>query len=410
MAGGTGVIGGGTSDNARPFVSLLVVQATPFCNIRCDYCYLPDRGATRRLSQQTIDRIVVLLGERPSLGPNLGIAWHAGEPLVVGVPFYADAFRRFEPLSDLDWHVTHSLQTNATLISADWCRLFRAHQVQVGVSLDGPALIHDRHRKTLAGRGTHAAVMRGVRLLQEHEIPFHVIAVVTVDALDRADAIVDFFLDNGITQVGFNVEELEGANTSSSLLGGGADIRYRSFMRRVSEASARGTRHLHIRELDRARQLIIGDDHDDGRAVLNHQVEPFEIITIDCDGGFSTFSPELLGQHGPGYSSFVFGNVHTSTFEEAAATTQFRAVAGAVRAGVERCQATCGYFSLCGGGAPANKLFERGSFDTAETMYCRLAVQTPIDIVLEELEEQLRRWNNRRSSLPVTRAPSEESR
>ena len=27
---------------------LLVLQSTPFCNINCDYCYLPDRSSTAR--------------------------------------------------------------------------------------------------------------------------------------------------------------------------------------------------------------------------------------------------------------------------------------------------------------------------------------------------------------------------
>ena len=28
---------------------LLVLQPTPFCNINCDYCYLPNRTDTRRM-------------------------------------------------------------------------------------------------------------------------------------------------------------------------------------------------------------------------------------------------------------------------------------------------------------------------------------------------------------------------
>ena len=34
---------------------LLVVQGTPFCNLDCDYCYLPDRGDRSRLSGAVLD-------------------------------------------------------------------------------------------------------------------------------------------------------------------------------------------------------------------------------------------------------------------------------------------------------------------------------------------------------------------
>ncbi len=57
-----------------------------------------------------------------------------------------------------------------------------------------------------------------------------------------------------------------------------------------------------------------------------------------------------------------------------------------IRAGIERCRATCAYFPYCGGGAPVNKYFENGSFDSTETMFCRLTRQVPTDVVLAKLE------------------------
>jgi len=53
---------------------------------------------------------------------------------------------------------------------------------------------------------------------------------------------------------------------------------------------------------------------------------------------------------------------------------------------VERCKQTCEHFELCLGGAPSNKLFENGTFDTAETLYCRLSKKALIEVVLRRLE------------------------
>jgi uncharacterized protein len=59
-----------------------------------------------------------------------------------------------------------------------------------------------------------------------------------------------------------------------------------------------------------------------------------------------------------------------------------------IAAGIERCRRTCPYFAFCGGGAPANKYFENGSFDSTETLFCRLSKQAVLDVVLDKLERR----------------------
>jgi uncharacterized protein len=71
------------------------------------------------------------------------------------------------------------------------------------------------------------------------------------------------------------------------------------------------------------------------------------------------------------------------------ANESFGRIASEVYEGVQSCARTCGYFGLCGGGAPSNKYFENGSFASTETMYCRNSIQMPIDIVLCDLEDRL---------------------
>ena len=71
-------------------------------------------------------------------------------------------------------------------------------------------------------------------------------------------------------------------------------------------------------------------------------------------------------------------------------------------AGVERCRRECDFFALCGGGAPANKYFENGTFESTETAYCRNIIQLPIRIVLEDLENSLLQT---RPTLEHTAAP-----
>jgi uncharacterized protein len=57
-----------------------------------------------------------------------------------------------------------------------------------------------------------------------------------------------------------------------------------------------------------------------------------------------------------------------------------------IQAGVEMCRARCEYFGVCGGGEPANKLAENGTFVSAETTYCRLTRMRATDLVLSALD------------------------
>jgi uncharacterized protein len=60
-----------------------------------------------------------------------------------------------------------------------------------------------------------------------------------------------------------------------------------------------------------------------------------------------------------------------------------------MKAGVELCQQTCGYFGSCGGGAGSNKYWEKGTFNCAETMACRYRIKEVSDIVIEAFENSL---------------------
>jgi len=372
-------------------VGLLIIQPSPFCNINCDYCYLPERDSHNRMTisvlKQALERVVTdeLLGE------SLSIVWHAGEPLALPISFYEEAFEAIASLSIPTDRIRHSIQSNGMLINDPWCSFIAKNDIRLGLSIDGPAFIHDAHRKTRNGKGTHKQVMKGVEVLRKNGIAFHVIAVVTEQSLGFPDEIFQFFLDIGVDQVGLNIEELEGVNIDSTLFKNNIDGRITNFFRRMYELQKRSDGALEIREFKRASQAIALasiDDHQD-TALRNDQVEPFAIISVAYDGSISTFSPELLGMKNSEYGDFYLGNVMSASFIDIATTDKFRRVLRDIQAGVRLCSDECEYFSFCGGGAPSNKYYENGTFASAETKFCRHTIKTPIDIVLEDLELSL---------------------
>ena len=375
-------------------VRLLVVQPTPFCNLDCDYCYLPDRGDRTRMSYEVLEAAVERVLDSPYFGGAFTLLWHAGEPLMVPIAFYDEATRRIgRLLAERGLPTTtivQSLQTNATVIDAAWCDCFERNRIHVGVSMDGPAFLHDAHRVTRTGLSTHAAVMRGIDWLARRQIPFQVICVLTADALDHADAIADFFLQHGIVAVGFNMEETEGANSHSSLDAGGAaqaalEQRYRAFMGRLWQRSREQPGRLCIREFDGIASIACSQ----ARMAQTDMNTPFVIVNVDAKGQVSTFDPELLSVKTAEYGDFSFGNVLEDSLASLAGTEKFRRVAAEIRAGVELCRASCEHFGLCGGGTGSNKYWEHGRFDCTQTQHCRYRIQLVADVVLEGLEQEL---------------------
>ena len=253
------------------------------------------------------------------------------------------------------------------------------------MSLDGPAFLHDAHRKTRKGLGTHDSVMRGIECLQQNDIEFFVICVLTQDSLNYPDEIFQFFVDNGITDVGFNVEELEGEHQSSSLLAQKTEERFRKFISRFWDLVASSNGQLSLREFEQMSTVLYGA----GEKLRSGLTRPFEIINFDTDGNFSTFDPELLGVDVEPYGKFIFGNIIHDSFDSACQTKKFQQVYADIRAGVAQCRESCEYFRVCGGGSPCNKYWENGTFRSTETMACKLYHQIVTDVVLEKFEASM---------------------
>jgi uncharacterized protein len=367
--------------------SLIIVQPTPFCNIDCSYCYLPSRNDRTRLEADQIGTIFKKLLTFPSVQEQVSVVWHAGEPLVPGIAYYEKVFAEIEKAARGGLQINHAMQTNGTLINDAWCDFFKRWNVGLGVSIDGPMAIHDACRKTRSGQGTFKKTVEGIARLRANEIPFYVISVLTKVALLQPDAMFDFYQAFDIRDVGFNIEEKEGMNETSSLEGLDDEARLVAFFTRFSELMVEREFPIAVRELEEALASI---QMLDVTGPSSHQNEPFGIITIDVTGNVYTFSPELAGFTAERYGSLSIGNIFEASYEELRDSAKLALMTAEIKAGIERCRRECSYFRVCGGGTPSNKLFENGSFASTETKFCRLTKQRVTDFVLRSIESRLR--------------------
>ena len=246
-------------------LELLVLQPTPFCNLDCGYCYLPDRDSKRRMSDATLNRVFQFVFSSGIVEDGFTVVWHAGEPMVLPVAYYERAIETIGAHNRDGLRVGHSFQTNGVLIDDAWCDFFKRHRVNVGVSVDGPAFLHDRQSKNAQRRRDSSSRDGRDPKLQTHEVPFHVISVLTGESLDYADELYDFYVENEIREVAFNIEEIEGPHAMSTLGAAGVEDRFRRFIGRFFDLVARDESAISVREFDSMVPMILGGGGNDKR-------------------------------------------------------------------------------------------------------------------------------------------------
>jgi uncharacterized protein len=178
------------------------------CNLNCDYCYYlnkkhlyPDKYSVP-MSEDILEKYIAQhIHAFP--GPLINFSWHGGEPTLLGL----DYFRKIVALQHKHCphgrHITNGIQTNGTLLDEEWCRFLAAEGFNVGLSLDGPQELHDRHRVTRGGQPTHQQVMRAYHLLQQHRIFIDILCVVHAHNVQYPIEVYRFFKQLNVNYLGF---------------------------------------------------------------------------------------------------------------------------------------------------------------------------------------------------------------
>jgi uncharacterized protein len=145
------------------------------CNLACDYCYMytmADQGWRHqpiRMSSETIDLTIARIAEHAATHDlrKIRVILHGGEPLLAGPIALKRVVTRLRLEMPPNVSVSVSLQTNGVYLTESNIRLLNELDIQVGVSLDGNSVAHDRHRRRFDGTGSHAEVTTGLRRLGE---------------------------------------------------------------------------------------------------------------------------------------------------------------------------------------------------------------------------------------------------
>ena len=132
----------------------MIKPAGSVCNLGCRYCYYLDKASLYENRQSIMDDELLETTIKQYIQandiPQIMFVWHAGEPLIAGLDFYkktVDLQRQYANGKQIE----NVLQTNGMLIDEAWCRFFAEHRFLIGISIDGPASVHDAYRRNKAG-------------------------------------------------------------------------------------------------------------------------------------------------------------------------------------------------------------------------------------------------------------------
>jgi len=179
---------------------VLAKPSGPICNLDCSYCFFLSKealypGDRFRMADDVLAEYVRQVIESQD-APEVTVAWQGGEPTLMGLDFFRRAVALAEEAVRPGQTLLHTIQTNGTLLTDEWCAFLAEHRFLVGLSVDGPAPLHDAYRVDKKGAPTFDRVRRAWDLLAVHRVETNVLCTVNAANQHAPLEVYRFFRDD----------------------------------------------------------------------------------------------------------------------------------------------------------------------------------------------------------------------
>lgn len=194
------------ANKLKPLTSVLIKPSGPDCNLNCTYCFYLEKSVlfqqtkTHRMSPEVQEETIRQVMQQS--GDNVSLAWQGGEPTLMGLEFYERAIQ-LEMKYGHGQMVGNGLQTNGLLLNRDWAKFLKKYDWLVGISLDGPAFIHDHFRFDQAGKGTHRRVEDNAKMLLDEGVAANAMCCVTSHSVKYPEELYQYYKSLGLTFMQF---------------------------------------------------------------------------------------------------------------------------------------------------------------------------------------------------------------
>ena len=185
--------------SSRSRFHVMAKPTGPLCNLDCSYCFylhkqnLLDTCNQWHMSDEVLETFIrqYIQGQGHD---EIVFSWQGGEPTLLGIEFFEKVIA-FEQKYASGKQIENDLQTNGVLLDEDWCAFLKKNNFLVGLSIDGPRHLHDKHRVDKAGQPTFDKVYRAAKLLKKHGVPFNTLTTVNRDNAKEPLAVYRFLRD-----------------------------------------------------------------------------------------------------------------------------------------------------------------------------------------------------------------------
>lgn len=191
----------------KPF-QIMAKPSGADCNLACRYCYyigkrrLYSSGSAFKMSDAVLEEFTrQYIASQPA--QEIVFAWQGGEPTLMGIDFFQKALKFQKAFAPPGRIISNTFQTNGTLLNEEWCLFLKENHFLVGLSLDGPADIHDTSRVTPSGKGTFDRVYHSLQLLKKYNVEFNILCVVSSASAGKGRETYRFMKNEGITYIQF---------------------------------------------------------------------------------------------------------------------------------------------------------------------------------------------------------------
>ena len=185
--------------SSRAF-QIFVKPAGAHCNLTCQYCYYLDKTGlypgrqTLRMADDILEQYIIQ-HIAAATEESIMFSWHGGEPTLVGLNYFRKIVEVQQRHKPSNRRIINGIQTNGTLINAEWAEFFANELFVVGISIDGPAELHNRYRLTRDRQPTHESVLRGYKILQQYGVACEILCVVNACNVQFPTQVYRYFKD-----------------------------------------------------------------------------------------------------------------------------------------------------------------------------------------------------------------------
>jgi len=340
--------------------SLLVKPASADCNLRCAYCFYIEKAALypgtdhHRMSIAVLESLVASYMATDQ--PVHSFSWQGGEPLLMGARFFRTLVGLQLKHAGRGAVISNGLQTNATLVTVEIAELLAELRFLVGVSIDGPAEIHDRFRTSAAGAQTYERVMRGVATLLARGVSVNALVAVSAANVSRPLEVYRSLCGSGVTfhQYIPIVEFDPGGRFSPRGISG---EQWGEFLCAIFDAWLADAETISVRAFD----AVLSSFLHGGAGLCTMGTDCCQSLVVEHNGDVYPcdffVQPELL-----------LGNVRDTGLLEMVDSPLYRSFGRRKAEVSDECTA-CQYLSLCAGDCPKDRIAPAGGL-TARSVLC----------------------------------------